>query len=232
MGEYTKTESWKMFDAISKSYDFLNRLLSFGLDIRWRKEIVRYLPQNESLKILDVATGTADVPIFLARQCRRINHIEGVDLSAQMLAIGREKINEEGLSEKITLRTADAHQLPFEDAVFDTATIAFGIRNLGDPQGALREMHRVLKAGGKALILEFSVPENEFIRPVHRFYMRHVMPAVGAAVSGDLKAYRYLDKTVEAFPYGKEFCDIIEKAGFHSCRAHSLTMDTAMIYEA
>lgn len=229
-----KSESWRMFDAISPRYDILNRLLSFGLDIAWRKKMIRFLPDNAGmgldLSLLDLATGTADVLLALVRRNQNISRAVGIDLADKMLAIGREKIARANLSDKITLAHGDANHIPFEDNAFDAVTIAFGIRNVEDHNLVLREMRRVLKASGWALILEFSLPENKILRGLHLFYLRTVVPLVGGLISGNFRAYRYLNQTIETFPYGDDFCALMEFCGFKKVKAHPLMGGVASIY--
>lgn len=224
-----KSESWRMFDAISPRYDILNRLLSFGLDILWRERLVPFLPDNPR-KVLDLATGTADVLLALVRGNQNIKEAVGIDLADRMLAIGRGKIARANFSGKITLTHGDANQIPFEDNAFDAVTIAFGIRNVEDHNRVLREMRRVIKPGGRALILEFSLPENKLLRAAHLFYLRVVVPAVGGLVSGHGQAYRYLNRTIETFPCGDDFCVLMEFCGFQDVKAHSLMGGIATIY--
>ncbi|MFA5060103.1 MAG: bifunctional demethylmenaquinone methyltransferase/2-methoxy-6-polyprenyl-1,4-benzoquinol methylase UbiE [Candidatus Omnitrophota bacterium] len=227
---YSKSESWKMFDKISGRYDLLNRLLSFGLDIGWRKKIVSFLPPKNDLTILDLATGTGDVLLYLFEQTKSIKIAYGIDLSEKMLLIGQEKIKTRKLEAQIILKNGDINQIPFEENYFDAATIAFGIRNVVNPKQVLSEMLRVLKPGGRAIILEFAIPENALVRPIFTFYLRKILPAVGALISGNLKAYKYLNQTVETFMYGEEFCQAMGACGFLNVRAHPLTFQTAMIY--
>lgn len=225
-----KSDSWKMFDEISPRYDFLNHLLSFGLDIHWRNNLIRYLPRRNSLKILDLATGTADVLLSLCKNNPNILSGVGVDLADKMLELGRAKIHEVKLDQKITLKHGDAHELPFPNESFDAVTIAFGIRNMEDPAKVMREMYRVLKNSGRAIILEFSLPKNNIIKNGHLFYLRHIVPNIGGFVSGHKEAYRYLNQTIESFPYGKEFCQLLEAVGFKNPQAHPLMAGIASIY--
>lgn len=230
-GPYTKAESWKMFNRISKRYDFLNRFLSFGLDISWRKNIARFLPAQPNLEILDLATGTGDVLIYLLRRAKNIKSAVGIDMADEMLKIGRNKIAKFGLAEKVRLQHGDVNSIPFNENQFDAITIAFGIRNVEVPSRVLSEMRRTLKKGGRALILEFSLPKNPVIKAVYLFYLRFIMPAIGALISGDSSAYSYLNKTVEAFPYGDEFCRLMCDAGFVNVKANPTTFGVGTIYQ-
>lgn len=228
---YSTSESWKMFDRIAPRYDFLNRFLSFGLDVGWRKDLAKFLPQRQNLEILDLATGTADVPLYLLQRTKNIRQIYGIDMSRSMLKIGEKKIARADFSDRILLREGDINQIPFAQNRFDAVTIAFGIRNVEDPAHVLREIHRVLKPKGRALILEFSIPQVMPIKPIYLFYLQQVLPRVGTLVSGDLKAYHYLNATVRAFPFGKEFCEMMAHAGFINVKTNPLSSGIAAIYQ-
>jgi demethylmenaquinone methyltransferase/2-methoxy-6-polyprenyl-1,4-benzoquinol methylase len=220
----------RMFDRIAHRYDLLNRMLSFGRDIAWRKRMARYLPPHKSLHVLDLATGTADVLLFLHRQEPRVAHGVGVDPSAGMLGFGQGKIRKAGLDTRFRLVRGDGQYLSFPSDTFDAVTIAFGIRNVADVSKGLREMHRVLRRGGRVLILEFSLPRNRLVRWGYLFYFRHVLPRVGGLISGDSYAYRYLNATVETFPYGEAFCQLMREAGFQDVQARPLTFGIASLY--
>jgi demethylmenaquinone methyltransferase / 2-methoxy-6-polyprenyl-1,4-benzoquinol methylase len=224
-----KTESWKMFNLISKRYDFMNRVMSFGLDVRWRNKLAAFIPQKPNVKLLDLATGTADVAISLVEKRPDLT-VTGLDMAAEMLKIGQAKIEKKGLSSKITLQQGDAQKLPFMDHSFDCLTIAFGIRNIPELRLALMEMFRVLKPGGRAVILEFSMPENPLLRFGDLIYLRYVIPGLGIVFSGNYKAYKYLNQTVEQFPYGDRFCKILKQMGFQNIAAHPLLGGVATIY--
>ena len=226
----SKKTSFEIFNRIAKSYDSVNRILSFGLDIGWRKKVNTLLPAKKDLRLLDLATGTADQVIMLCDINPNIGSATGMDLSDEMLNIGREKIKR--FNGKIELHNGDAVQLPIEDAQYDALTMSFGIRNVPDVQASMREMYRVLGDGGKALILEFSLPKNPIIRFGHIFYLRYVLPLVGGLISGDYAAYKYLNTSIEAFPYGDDFCSLMRNSGFESVTAHPVTFGIATIYEA
>ncbi len=225
-----KSESWRMFDDISPRYDLLNRLLSFGLDVFWRRQLVKFLPAQHNQKLLDLATGTADVPLTLVRRSKNIEYAVGIDLADKMLTIGQAKVMAAKLEDRIMLNHGDASYIDFNAEVFNAVTIAFGIRNVEDPLQVLREMQRVLKPQGRALILEFSLPENKTLRALHLFYLRKVVPTIGGLVSGHAQAYRYLNQTIERFPCGPDFCAIMEDAGFRNPQAHPLLGGIATIY--
>ncbi len=223
------TDSWKIFDRIAHRYDLLNRTLSLGQDMAWRRRMRRYLPDGASLEVLDLATGTADQLIYLARDGRVASGL-GMDLSEKMLEVGREKVARLGLTNRLRLETGDATAIPLASESVDVASISFGIRNVVDVGAALSEMYRVLRPGGRALILEFSLPRFGPLRWVYLKYFRHVLPRVGGWLSGDAQAYRYLNQSVEAFPYGAAFCALMEAAGFSEVSARSLTFGIATIY--
>lgn len=218
----TKAESPALFDRIAATYDTVNRILSFGIDSLWRRRVVRRLPQGN---VLDLACGTGELALAIAQ--KEGVQVTGLDLSEGMLEVARRRTQ----GKAITLIHGDAQQLPLPDSSFDATTIAFGIRNVPDVPAALAEMHRVLRPGGRTFILEFSLPANRIVRALHCFYLRHVLPRVGGWVSGDRAAYRYLNTTIEAFPYGEDFLALVREAGFTECTATPLTMGIATLYE-
>jgi len=220
-----------MFDRIAPRYDRLNRILSLRIDVAWRRRMARLLKDRGDLDLLDLATGTGDQLISLARHGLPLRRAVGLDMAERMLECGREKIRRAGLQDLLELRGGDATDIPFEAASFDAVTISFGIRNVVQVDRALREMRRVLRPGGRALILEFSLPGPVWIRGPYLFYLRHVMPRLGAWVSGDGGAYRYLNQTVETFPYGEAFCVLMRDAGFTGVQAHPQTLGIATIYQ-
>ena len=228
----SKSTSWQMFNRIAKTYDSVNRLLSFGLDVGWRKKVGLLLPKKEQVALLDLATGTADQVLLLCKEHpKKISEAIGMDLSEGMLEKGREKVDQQKLQNIIRLETGDAVNIPSENSRFDAITISFGIRNVPDVPASLREMHRVLRPEGKTLILEFSMPKNPVVRFGHLFYLRYVLPLVGGIISGDYEAYKYLNTSIEAFPYGESFCSLMKEAGFSTVRQHPVTFGIATIYE-
>jgi demethylmenaquinone methyltransferase / 2-methoxy-6-polyprenyl-1,4-benzoquinol methylase len=227
-----KSDSWKMFNSIAGRYDFLNRLLSLGQDVRWRNALKQYLPASFGQSILDLATGTADVLIALSKDNPRINRGVGVDPAVKMLEIGRNKIKLAHLEDRLMLQQGDAQALPFLDESFDCVTISFGIRNIPDLRLALLEMYRVTKKGGRVLILEFSKPENPVLKCGHWLYLQTVVPLVGFLFSGNFKAYTYLNQTIQTFPYADRFCKILKQMGFIAIEAHPLMGGAATIYVA
>ena len=225
----SRHDNWKMFDRIANRYDLLNHLLSANIDKRWRRQVARLLPKGDNLSTLDLACGTGDQLLTL-HESGRVTEGIGIDLAEKMLAVGREKISRLNLDGKLSLQTGDAGLIPFEDERFDAVTISFGIRNMIDVQQTLREMYRVLKPGGRALILEFSLPSNHFFRSLYIFYLRHILPRLGAIISGDSSAYRYLNETIETFPHGDDFCRLMTDADFASIIAKPLSLGIATIY--
>lgn len=227
---FPKTESWKIFNLISGRYDFLNRLLSFGLDIRWRQAMLKFIPSETTLKMLDLATGTADVVIAAVEARPNIYSAVGLDMAEEMLKIGRKKVERCDLSKKITLQRGDAQELPFGDNSFDVLTIAFGIRNIPDLRKVMMEMYRVAKPGGQTLILEFSIPKNIFLKFGYILYLRLFVPVLGFLFSGNYRAYKYLNQTIEQFPYGDRFCKILKQMGFKNVEAYPQLGGVATVY--
>lgn len=227
---FPKTESWKIFNLISGRYDFLNRLLSFGMDIQWRRTLLKFIPTETTLNILDLATGTADVLITAVEERPNIYSAIGLDMADEMLKIGREKIEKRDLSKKIILVNGDAQNLPFGDNAFDVLTISFGIRNIPDLRKVMMEMFRVIKPGGRALVLEFSIPENIVLKLGYIVYLRLCVPVLGFLFSGNYRAYKYLNQTIEQFPYGDRFCKILKQMGFKNVEARPLLGGVATVY--
>jgi len=229
--EPSRQQVWHMFDRIAPRYDLLNRLLSFRRDVAWRKRMTRMIPDRQDIRLLDIATGTADQIISLMQSSAKITKSIGVDMSEGMLNVGREKIARLNWQDRVELKTGDAMSIPEPDQSFDLATMSFGIRNVLNVSEALREIHRVLRPGGRALILEFSTPSNALFRPLYFFYLRHILPLIGGMLSGDRKAYKYLNRTIETFPSGSDFCAIMTEAGFTNVKANPLTFGIASIYQ-
>ena len=231
MKEPSRTEVWKMFDAISPTYDRINRILSLGMDRSWRSKAAEHLPTKENLALLDLATGTADQLIALFDSKASIKSAIGIDLSSEMLSIGKKKIDQKPYKEKVSLQRGDAEKIPFKDASFHAVSLSFGIRNVIDPLTSMKEIHRVLKKGGKCLILEFSLPPKP-IRPFYLFYLRHILPYIGALFSKSKNAYRYLNQTIETFPSGNAFLDLLEKAEFTKKAAYPMAFGAVTLYVA
>lgn len=220
----SRQDVWKMFDIISPTYDRINKILSFGMDRKWRKKVSEYLPEHKNLKILDLATGTGDQALALLNSKASIRSVTGIDLSTEMLEIAKTKV-----PANVELIRADAEKLPFAPASFDAATFSFGIRNVNSPITSLLAIHRVLKAKGRCLILEFSLPPQP-IRPFFLFYLRHILPRIGGLLSRKPTAYRYLNQTIEHFPSGKDFCLMMKEAGFTRIRAIPMALGGVTLY--
>jgi demethylmenaquinone methyltransferase/2-methoxy-6-polyprenyl-1,4-benzoquinol methylase len=219
-----------LFDHIAPTYDLLNHLLSVGRDFSWRRKAARQLGAGAGLKIIDLAAGTGDMLIALLREHRDIAEATGLDISENMLELCRAKLRRHGLEDHINLLCADAAATSLPDDQFDAATMAFGIRNTPDAAATLKEIHRILKPGGTVLILEFSLPTCLVVRWFYLRYLRRVVPFIGALVSGDRRAYRYLDESIESFLQPAEFVCLMEQAGFHEVSSTALTYGMASIY--
>jgi demethylmenaquinone methyltransferase/2-methoxy-6-polyprenyl-1,4-benzoquinol methylase len=226
-----KAEVEQMFDKIAPKYDLLNRVLSLGIDIRWRKQAIAYLAASNPQKILDVATGTADVAILMAKILKPTQVI-GIDIANQMLEIGRDKIAQQGLSDKISLETGDSEKLRFEDNSFDAITVAFGVRNFENLEKGLAEMYRVTRPGGRVVILEFSKPHVFPFKQLYNSYFEYVLPFIGRLTSRDVRAYTYLFESVQVFPEGDDFKNILTKIGFQNPSCERLTLGICSIYSA
>lgn len=218
-----------MFDRISGVYDRMNRVMTAGLDQAWRARAAERARLEPGMTALDLCCGTGDLTLELAGRVGPQGAVTGADFSRPMLELAREKAEGHGVPQA-RFEWADALDLPFEDEAFDAVTIAFGIRNVPDVPAALREMRRALRPGGRVLILEFSLPANAAVRGSYLLYFRHVLPRLGGMVSGDAAAYRYLNRTVETFPYGEAFCALMREAGFVAVEAHPLTFGIATLY--
>jgi demethylmenaquinone methyltransferase / 2-methoxy-6-polyprenyl-1,4-benzoquinol methylase len=223
-----KTQVADMFNSIASNYDFLNHFLSLGIDKGWRKKAVQELVAIQAKKILDVATGTADLAIAAADA--NPDRITGIDIADQMLAIGREKIANKQLSGLITLANGDSEAMPFNDNEFDAVTCAYGVRNFAHLEAGLKEMYRVLRPGGKVVILEFSQPDTFPMKQLYHFYFLHVLPLLGSLLSKHKSAYTYLPESVMSFPQGRDFCEILESCGFKKAAGKPLTMGVTSLY--
>ncbi|MCX6275351.1 MAG: bifunctional demethylmenaquinone methyltransferase/2-methoxy-6-polyprenyl-1,4-benzoquinol methylase UbiE [Bacteroidetes bacterium] len=217
-----------MFNNIARRYDFLNHLLSLGVDHYWRWRTISIMKKENPKLILDVATGTG----ALALSAVKLNpdKIFGVDISEDMLAIGRAKIKAKKLTEKIELFEGDSENLIFSNDKFDAVMVAFGVRNFENLLKGLQEFHRVLKPGKMAFVLEFSHPENKIIKSVYRFYSSRILPVLGKKISKNETAYQYLHDSVEAFPSGDDFLNILKQAGFRETKSTSLTFGVVTVY--
>jgi len=217
-----------MFDNISHKYDLLNHLLSLGIDIQWRKKAIRLLKTSNPKTILDVATGTADFAIQALSL--KPEKVSGVDISEGMLEIGRKKIKKKNLGHIITLEKGDSESLRFKDNNFDAVIVAFGVRNFENIENGLANMFRVLKKDGKVIILEFSKPTSFPFKQIYSFYFKSILPIIGNVISKDDSAYTYLPESVQAFPEGSKFIDILNKIGFNHTECIPLTFGICSIY--
>lgn len=225
-----KEQVKKMFDNISGDYDGLNRVISFGFDLKWRKKVVNTVLKNGAQKVLDIATGTGDLAIQMAD--KGVPMVTGLDLSPGMLEVAREKISRKGLGNKIDMICGDSEDLPFENEVFDAVTVAFGVRNFEQLEKGLSEIYRTLKKGGVLVILETSVPTKFPFRQGYKAYTKYLLPLIGKFFSKDKSAYAYLSESAAAFPYGIEFNNILGKIGFIAMENRPQTFGVATIYTA
>lgn len=223
-----KKQVAEMFDSISGKYDFLNHFLSLGIDIRWRKKAIKMLKDLEPKKILDIATGTGDFAI----ESLKLNPemVIGVDISEGMLNVGRQKMKKRGYSDIIDMQSGDSENIHFEDNTFDAVIVAFGVRNFENLEKGLSEMNRVLRPGGRAVILEFSKPTIFPFKQLYNFYFRWILPKIGKVVSKDNAAYTYLPESVNEFPFGDDFLKILEKTGYKNTKCKPLTLGISSIY--
>ncbi len=217
-----------LFDSIAYRYDLLNHVLSGGIDFYWRRRAVEHLEDLQPKRILDVATGTADFAIATLRL--KPQEVIGVDIAEEMLKLGRVKLKKKGLDSIISLHTGEAEKLQFETNFFDAAIVAFGARNFEDLEKGLSEMHRVLRPGGKIVVLEFSRPRHSPFKQLYLFYFRSILPLIGRTISKNNEAYKYLPDTVMKFPDGNDFLSILNKVGFSNCQEERLTFGIASIY--
>ena len=230
-GSYsTESPVGQMFDRIAPTYDLLNHLLSFGRDYSWRRKVARRIGRRPPVKVLDLATGTGDLLISVLRACPNIAEAAGLDFSENMLRICREKLRRRGLADRTRLVCADASATPFPEDMFDVVTMGFGIRNTPDVAATLSEIHRVLKPGGIATILEFSLPQRRAVRWCYLKHLRYVVPFVGALISRDRHAYRYLDESIERFCGAQGLASCMRTAGFRDVSVTPLTFGVASIY--
>ena len=225
-----KQQVTEMFDNVSSNYDFLNRILTFGIDIKWRKKVVKIVGEKNPQSILDIATGTGDFAIMLAKL--KPKKIVGLDLSKGMLDVGIKKIKEKNLDGLIEMVLGDSENLPYKDNSFDAVTVGFGVRNFENLDKGLQEILRVLKPNGIFVVLETSQPEKFPVKQLFNFYSKYIIPTIGQLLSKDKRAYTYLPKSAAVFPYGKKFNNILEKNGFNNATDKPLTFGSASIYTA
>ncbi len=223
-----KEQVTKMFDTVSKEYDFLNRVLTFGLDISWRKKVVKIVAKNNSKNILDIATGTGDLAINLAKI--KAAKITGLDISKGMLDIAKAKVKKKNLP--IELILGDSENLPFADATFDAITVGYGVRNFENLDKGLQEIYRVLKPNGVFVVLETSQPTKFPMKQLFKFYSKYIIPTVGSLFSKDKKAYNYLPESAANFPFGEVFNNILLKNGFTTAKDIPVTFGISTIYIA
>jgi len=225
-----KEQVSKMFDTISKEYDGLNRVISFGIDVKWRKKVVKIIGDTNPNSILDIATGTGDLAINLAET--NASKIIGLDISKGMLDVGRGKIEKLKLGNTIEMVYGDSEKMPFEDNSFDAITVAFGVRNFENLNKGLAEIYRVLKTGGTFAVLETSIPTKTPYKQGYKFYSKNILPLIGRLFSKDKSAYKYLSDSAAAFPYGEAFNNILRKIGFIAIENKPQTFGVASIYIA
>lgn len=225
-----KAQVTQMFDTISEEYDHLNRVISFGIDIKWRHKVVDLVSKSKPQEILDIATGTGDLAISLSKTTAK--KIIGLDISDGMLEVGRKKIKLQELQDTITMVIGDSEDLPFESNTFDAVTVAFGIRNFENLEQGLSEILRVLKPSGIFVILETSVPTNPIYKFGYKLYSKGVLPIIGKLFSKDKVAYRYLSESASVFPYGEALNNILLKIGFINVEDKPQTLGVATIYTA
>lgn len=226
-----KKQVQQMFDSISGSYDGLNRVISFGIDVKWRKKVVKAVLDSGANEILDIATGTGDLAISIAKKSKA-DKIIGIDISEGMLAVGKKKIAEKNLGDRVELMLADSEDLPFEDDIFGAASVAFGVRNFENLEKGLAEIHRILKPGGLFVVLETSVPTKTPFKQGYNFYCNRILPFIGKTFSKDKNAYAYLSKSASLFPHGENFNNILRKIGFTNVKHKPQTFGAATIYTA
>ncbi len=225
-----KKQVEEMFDNISSKYDLLNHLLSANIDKLWRRRAIKILKQFNPVSIIDIATGTGDFAISATKI--QGTKVTGIDISEGMLNVGREKIQKKKLSERIELIKADSENLPFPDNTFDAAIVGFGVRNFENLEKGLAEIQRVLKSDGIFIVLEFSKPRKKLFKKIYYLYFTRILPLLGSAVSKDNRAYTYLPESVNEFPDGEQFIQILHEVGFRNAKAFPQTFGIATIYQA
>lgn len=229
--ESKKEQVANMFNDIAPKYDFLNHLLSLGIDKIWRKKAIKFIAGNKPNKILDVATGTGDLALKAASTIPN-SKITGVDIAVKMLDEGRKKISIQGYEGRIEMMTGDSEDLPFETNSYDAVMCAYGIRNFANLENGLKDMCRVMKTGGRLAILEFSTPKQFPVKQFYQFYFKYILPKIGGAFSNHNTAYSYLPESVNAFPDGERMVEILENCGFKQAKAQPLTFGVTTLYTA
>ncbi|NAS29580.1 bifunctional demethylmenaquinone methyltransferase/2-methoxy-6-polyprenyl-1,4-benzoquinol methylase UbiE [Flavobacteriaceae bacterium R38] len=225
-----KEQVTQMFDTISENYDGLNRVISFGIDVKWRKKVVRIVENAKPDSILDIATGTGDLAINLVKTGAK--KIVGLDISPGMLEVGKQKVIDAKLNNVISMIIGDSEQLPFEENTFDAVTVAFGVRNFENLEKGLSEIYKVLKPGGTFVVLETSVPTKTPYKQGYKTYCKFILPTIGKIFSKDRSAYKYLSESASIFPYGEKFNNILRKIGFINVEDRPQTFGVSTIYIA
>lgn len=221
---------WKMFDQISPRYDLINHLFSFGADLYWRRKLIRHLPSGKGIRLLDLATGTGDQLLTIVKKAKQVETALGLDLSSEMIRMGQKKIIDKPYAHQVTLMEGDATDISLKDEAVDCVTMSFGIRNVIDVDKCLSECFRVLTPCGRLMVLEFSLPKNRLLRIFHVTYLRYILPYAAGWITRNTKAYKYLNKTIETFPFGEAFCEKIKQAGFYRVKAYPMTFGVATLY--
>mgnify|MGYP005896756893 FL=1 len=219
-----------MFNNIAPAYDFMNRAMTFGIDRLWRRKAVKLVASLHPRRVLDVATGTADMAILMARKCSA--GITGIDLSQGMINVGLEKVNKAGLASRINLQVGDCLDLPFDSNTFQCITVAYGVRNFEHLLQGYESMFRVLEPGGTLVVLELSIPTSAVVKPFYKLYTRGIIPLVGRLISHDSRAYSYLPESIAAVPQGTAMTSLMEEAGFENATARQLTLGVCTLYTA
>lgn len=226
--ESKKYEVRAMFDNIARNYDFLNHFLSFGIDILWRKRLIRTLKKYKPKSILDIATGTGDLAIMATTT--GADKIVGIDISTQMIGVGNQKISKRGIVQTVSLTEGDAENLSFDSESFDAAMVAFGVRNFENLEKGLIEINRVLKSNAPFCVLEFSKPQHFPVKQLYGFYSFNLLPKIGRLISKDKRAYTYLPESISEFPHGDGFLAILKKCNFKNVRLKRLSFGIATLY--
>lgn len=221
----------QMFDSVAPKYDMLNHLLSAGVDRSWRRKLVRMVASESPEQILDMATGTGDLALLLAKRVEG-SHVTGGDISEGMLTVAREKSSSRGFDDRVNFRREDALHLSFESGSFDAVTVAFGVRNFENLEKGMRELNRVLSPGGRLYVLELSMPRNRFVLWFYRLYFSNILPLIGRMTSKNPTAYRYLYDSVEDFAKPDKFVELLGECGYSESKAYSLTFGVATLYVA
>ena len=219
-----------MFDNISENYDGLNRVISFGIDVSWRKKVVKIISRNNPKQILDIATGTGDLALMMSQL--NPDKVTGLDISVGMLEVGKQKIEKANLTDKIDMIVGDSENMPFDDNTFDAITVSFGVRNFANLDKGLTEIKRVLKPGGTFVVLETSNPTKFPFKQGYKFYTSFILPIIGKIFSKDKVAYSYLSESANSFPFGEAFDNILQKNGFINTEYKPVTFGVATIYSA